>query len=118
MKRCRRIYISIVAISYFIVGEAQSGPCDKISSLSVIEKCYGDVAAQKNDLSICDKYKTQGLCHARFAIAKNDPSICEKLTFSARNFCYFDVAQTLKNLKLCDLIDSADTKNFCYASVE
>src|SRR3989338_3063753 len=97
-----------------------AGPCDKIASHTVMQKCYGEIAAEKNDLSICDQARLDmGFCYATFAVAKKDPSICERYDKEGkRDICYSEVGNEMQDPKICERIERlSDWKDGCYSYV-
>jgi len=51
-------------------------------------------------------------CYATVAFEKKDPSFCYKINFS--DSCFENLAESVKNTKLCDEISDFNSKNLCY----
>ena len=54
-------------------------------------------------------------CYATVAFEKKDPSFCYKINFP--NYCFENLAESIKNTKLCDEISDFNNKNLCYGRI-
>ena len=99
---------------------AEAGECDNFAAFAMTEACYGKMAVQKNDLSICSQRKGIGAgCYAVYALAKDNPQICDKTEDEfLRDMCYAQVAESLSDASLCNRINMAmGWRDECYHRV-
>lgn len=111
------------------VAVQDSSGCYKESDwISGQAMCFDEVAAAKNDLSICDATKSiaQDLmtdggyrdeCYGAVAAARKDASVCGDIPTSdltKRDECYTGVASSTQNVSICgNITDSSSTESFC-----
>jgi len=74
----------------------------------------GDVVTICGNLN--EKEELGSECYLQAAFAKNDSAYCKKATWSSDE-CYKQLAETKKNILICDSISSEANKYLCYVSV-
>jgi len=83
--------------------------------------CFGILALNKNDYSVCTE-KLNGSessdCVKMFAIANEDVSLCEKIDYSTINAeCIIAISVIKNDVSLCEKIESELMKKVCVSSV-
>ena len=71
-------------------------------------------------LSACEKFSgtEKGTCYGNIAANQNDSSICNKLTGQdAKDYCFATAAYVGKNRALCANVQNSDAKQNCYNQI-
>lgn len=115
----------ILDIKKIIIGDINI--CNSLNAQDSKNFCYGKVAVELKDLSICDKIINskdgKDSCYTEIATALGDSSICDKIILDEYgdkyeiNNCYFNVAKAKQDLSICDKILYLDQKNNCIGVV-
>lgn len=88
--------------------------CMSFESFSMTGKCFGNIAAEREDLSICELGVFGFYCYARFAELKNSPESC---MYAGESFqrCYYELAIAKNDSSFCNKIIDAEWRDSCYA---
>ncbi|MDP8265600.1 MAG: hypothetical protein P9M07_01500 [Candidatus Aceula meridiana] len=116
------------ASKHFVRGEVVEGEvhrCEMFAMIGGSGRCWGEIAVQENDTSICDKARESEYCYIEFAARKKDPALCleqwGKLAGSEpsyyRDMCLKEVAIRAQIPSLCDDIGPSYFKTECYTEL-
>jgi len=88
------------------------------------EEYYQQVSAEaieKGDWRVCERLSGvhRNNCISSFAKSKNDFELCKEISGDTiRDYCYFDIAISLKNPQICDNIKDEYDKDMCYGEAK
>jgi len=97
---------------------------------SCMGTCYAKIAHEKKELDICNNIENEELknsCIIGTATGKGDPTICQNVivipgytkTNNINGFidqCLINVASSVNNASICDLLKTESWKNACYSA--
>ena len=89
--------------------------CEKITGNK--SSCYSDIAARRDDLSICDKIESDNYskdeCYMRIATKRGDSSLCNELGNKLREQCYNQISIQKADFSFCEKLLGAEQYQ-CY----
>jgi hypothetical protein len=96
-----------------------SATCKKLWGKFYEGSCYGQIATQTNDPSLCanvaDERGHRGACYQFVGIENSNPDACAEIPASYGNsYCYLEVAKARNDSKLCDPITLDYPRDSCY----
>jgi hypothetical protein len=102
--------------------------CDAIKNLKIKCVCYGNIALNKKDETLCDGCSGEvpceecaaysGNCYSDVAWDKKDPSICGMIREpEPRDFCYDRLAWYKRDILICNAILDRERKEDCRADI-
>ncbi len=127
------VVISIIGFSFHILNDPFASCKNSIKErifsdcASCVSSCYTKIAFEKKDLDICQNIKNKELknaCIIGTAAGKKDPNICQNMVMVSGlisndvnkliDSCLINVAITIKDSSICDMIKTESWKNECY----
>ncbi len=117
---CAILLSSILIISGCTTTANPFAGCEKTKDLATKQQCYGGIAIEEKNPSLCKDLNedVKDYCYFGSAWGTEDPSSCRFIhNTTARNVCVWNIALKQQNPQVCNDIENKTLADNCIALV-